>query len=212
MYARHSVDPKLCEEARESIANAYADLRAKADERTLPVTARCLESLIRLASAHAKVRLSKVVDWRDCRSALRFLSYALYGDAKFDNHLDEGDPVLKPQVSNGNQQVSENVKKRTKVQEDSLDVSQLNHSAKYHFDANLSTRRHILVVESFTRLASIYATQGKVHISELMRLTNSYLSQDDGAFQQIEIERSLLKLQSENRLMYDETNREVHFL
>ena len=34
-------------------ASAYAELRAKADERTLPVTARCLESIIRLSTALA---------------------------------------------------------------------------------------------------------------------------------------------------------------
>ena len=65
---------------RESIAHAYADLRAKADDRTLPVTARCLESLIRLSTAHAKLRLSNVVDDRDCVKALEIMSFALYGD------------------------------------------------------------------------------------------------------------------------------------
>merc|ERR1711934_116412 len=54
-FARHNVDPKLSEESRESIANAYADLRSKSDDRTLPVTARCLESLIRIATAHSKL-------------------------------------------------------------------------------------------------------------------------------------------------------------
>lgn len=40
-FARHNVDPKLGEESRESIANAYADLRSKCDDRTLPVTTPC---------------------------------------------------------------------------------------------------------------------------------------------------------------------------
>jgi len=40
-FARHNVDPKLSEESRESIANAYADLRSKSDDRTLPVTTHC---------------------------------------------------------------------------------------------------------------------------------------------------------------------------
>merc|ERR1712072_234270 len=40
-FARHHVEPTLSDDARDSIANAYADLRAKADDRTLPVTARC---------------------------------------------------------------------------------------------------------------------------------------------------------------------------
>jgi DNA replication licensing factor MCM3 len=84
-FARHHVEPSLSDEARESIANAYADLRAKADDRTLPVTARCLESLIRIATAHAKVRLSPLVDSRDCHAALKFLSFALYGDVQLED-------------------------------------------------------------------------------------------------------------------------------
>lgn len=36
-FARHQVVATLSEEACQSIANAYADLRTKADERTLPV-------------------------------------------------------------------------------------------------------------------------------------------------------------------------------
>ena len=37
IFARHNIEPNLGEEARESIASAYADLRNKADDRTLPV-------------------------------------------------------------------------------------------------------------------------------------------------------------------------------
>jgi DNA replicative helicase MCM subunit Mcm2 (Cdc46/Mcm family) len=51
----------------------------------LQVTARCLESLIRIATAHAKVRLSPLVDSRDCHAALKFLSFALYGDVQLED-------------------------------------------------------------------------------------------------------------------------------
>ena len=57
--------PVLTEEARECIAGRYAEMRSRQDERTLPVTARSLETIIRLASAHAKVRkVSLFVDTR----------------------------------------------------------------------------------------------------------------------------------------------------
>lgn len=49
--------PRLSEEAGANIAKFYAQLRSKeVDNKTLPVTARTLETLIRLSSAHAKVR------------------------------------------------------------------------------------------------------------------------------------------------------------
>ena len=41
-FARHLTTPVLNESACQSIASAYADLRAKADERTLPVSIQCL--------------------------------------------------------------------------------------------------------------------------------------------------------------------------
>lgn len=55
-FAKTRMKPVLSEEARECIAGRYAEMRSRQDERTLPVTARSLETIIRLASAHAKVR------------------------------------------------------------------------------------------------------------------------------------------------------------
>jgi len=48
------------------------------------VTARCLESLIRLSTATAKVRLSDHVTVKDCMTAFNLLSFALYGDADYE--------------------------------------------------------------------------------------------------------------------------------
>ena len=58
--------PSLTEEACEMIGEEYAKLRSQDFEnaetaRTQPVTARALETLIRLSTAHAKARLSKVI-------------------------------------------------------------------------------------------------------------------------------------------------------
>ena len=77
-YAKRKVKPELTEEAREFIANAYAEMRSKQDDKTLPVTARSLETIIRLSSAHAKCRLSQLVEVRDCEEAMEILSFALY--------------------------------------------------------------------------------------------------------------------------------------
>jgi DNA replication licensing factor MCM3 len=60
-FAKTRMKPKLTESAREYIASRYAEMRSRQDERTLPVTARSLETVIRLASAHAKVRISPLL-------------------------------------------------------------------------------------------------------------------------------------------------------
>jgi len=78
-YAKTRVQPVLSEEAREAIANKYAEMRSRQDERTLPVTARSLETIIRLASAHAKARLSPIVNAEtDVANAMEILAFALY--------------------------------------------------------------------------------------------------------------------------------------
>ena len=43
------------------INSSYANLRSKDDQKTLPITVRTLETMIRLATAHAKCRLSSEV-------------------------------------------------------------------------------------------------------------------------------------------------------
>jgi len=78
-FAKTRTRPKLTEGARECIAGRYAEMRSRQDERTLPVTARSLETIIRMASAHAKARLSNIVEADpDVTTALDILSFALY--------------------------------------------------------------------------------------------------------------------------------------
>ncbi|MFW5938977.1 MAG: LAGLIDADG family homing endonuclease, partial [Halolamina sp.] len=66
-YAKRNVYPTMTDEAKDAIEEFYVDLRAKgADEDApVPVTARKLEALVRLAEASARVRLSDTVDEQD---------------------------------------------------------------------------------------------------------------------------------------------------
>jgi DNA replication licensing factor MCM3 len=96
-FAKTRMKPELTEGAREFIANRYAEMRCRQDERTLPVTARTLETVIRLASAHAKARLSDTVQAEpDCEVAMDILSFALYhehGKASSLEEMEEPTPV-----------------------------------------------------------------------------------------------------------------------
>uniref|UniRef100_A0A182Q5V4 DNA replication licensing factor MCM3 n=1 Tax=Anopheles farauti TaxID=69004 RepID=A0A182Q5V4_9DIPT len=75
--------PKLTEEACEMISNEYSRLRSQdlmdSDvARTQPVTARTLETLIRLSTAHAKARMSRVVAEQDAQAAIELIQFAYF--------------------------------------------------------------------------------------------------------------------------------------
>merc|ERR1719318_1858416 len=74
--------PVLTEEASEMLADEYANLRANDFEngvaRTQPVTPRALETLIRLSTAHAKARLSKLIEEEDAELAIQLVQFAYF--------------------------------------------------------------------------------------------------------------------------------------
>ncbi|KAF3451178.1 hypothetical protein FNV43_RR07270 [Rhamnella rubrinervis] len=81
-YAKHRIQPVLTDEASEQIAMAYAELRNSSSSAktggTLPITARTLETIIRLSTAHAKLKLSRKVEKPDVEAALKVLNFAIY--------------------------------------------------------------------------------------------------------------------------------------
>lgn len=81
-YAKQRIQPVLTKGATEWIVNVYSNLRNDElrgnQRRTSPLTARTLETLIRLATAHAKARLSSTVDESDAEAAEEILRFALF--------------------------------------------------------------------------------------------------------------------------------------
>ena len=68
----------------KGISAAYVSMRSKQNQKNLPVTARSLETLIRLSSANAKARLSPSVDDEDVETAVELMNFVLFheiGDA-----------------------------------------------------------------------------------------------------------------------------------
>lgn len=81
-YAKSRIKPILSKDASQYIVSAYSSLRNDDMEsnmrRTSPMTARTLETLIRLATAHAKARLSNEVTVEDAKQAYAVLRFALF--------------------------------------------------------------------------------------------------------------------------------------
>jgi len=85
-YVKHRPwQPSLTPEAESYIAEHYSSWRgSKAEEmrhrQTLPVTARTLETMIRLSTAHAKMRMSRTVEENDAATAIKILRYSIEAD------------------------------------------------------------------------------------------------------------------------------------
>ena len=78
-YAKRDCFPAMTDEARAAIREFYVDLRAKgADEDApVPVTARKLEALVRLAEASARVRLADEVTAADAERVIEIVRSCL---------------------------------------------------------------------------------------------------------------------------------------
>ncbi|KAK3944801.1 hypothetical protein QBC46DRAFT_445673 [Diplogelasinospora grovesii] len=87
-YAKTRIKPVLTQEASDRIADIYVGLRNDDMEsnqrKTSPMTVRTLETLIRLATAHAKARLSNRVEERDAAAAEAILRFALFKEVVED--------------------------------------------------------------------------------------------------------------------------------
>ncbi len=96
-YAKSTCTPVLSKRAVDVIVSAYTEFRQKKEQaeleassssngsstaKTFPVTPRTLETLIRLATAHAKARLSPTVDKKDAILAQELIQFCLYQEVK----------------------------------------------------------------------------------------------------------------------------------
>eukprot|EP00116_Pleurobrachia_bachei_P006744 sb/3467006/ len=90
IHVAKNLTPVLTREASETISNEYAKLRTTDNlvstnhhptgnkSKTLPITARALETLIRLSTAHAKARMSKIVEKKDAEAAVELVNFAYF--------------------------------------------------------------------------------------------------------------------------------------
>ena len=87
-YAKMRCLPVLSKGAADHIVATYSALRNDELEgnqrKTAPMTARTLETLIRLATAHAKSRISQRVEVKDAEAAEAILRFALFKEVDED--------------------------------------------------------------------------------------------------------------------------------
>ncbi|KAM5256721.1 DNA replication licensing factor MCM3 isoform 3-T3 [Ctenodactylus gundi] len=120
------IKPVLTQESAAYIAEEYSRLRSQDSmssdtARTSPVTARALETLIRLATAHAKARMSKTVDLQDAEEAVELVQYAYFKKVlekekkRKKRSEDESESEDEEEKSQGDQEQQEQQQKRRKT-------------------------------------------------------------------------------------------------
>ncbi|KAL9051774.1 MAG: hypothetical protein Q9162_005826 [Coniocarpon cinnabarinum] len=85
-YARNNIQPQITDAASKELVSSYVEMRKlgediRAAERRITATTRQLESMIRLAEAHAKMRLSLEVTREDVKEAVRLIRSAVKASA-----------------------------------------------------------------------------------------------------------------------------------
>lgn len=81
-YAKDNVHPVISEASKAELVRAYVAMRrmgddARAADKRITATTRQLELMIRLAEAHARMRLSALVDLVDVKEAVRLIRSAI---------------------------------------------------------------------------------------------------------------------------------------
>ncbi|PIN71274.1 AAA family ATPase [Candidatus Pacearchaeota archaeon CG09_land_8_20_14_0_10_30_9] len=94
-YARQRIKPKLTDEAVNKMKEFYVGLRNRPmiegqEMKSIPISARQLNSLIRMAEATAKLRMSEKVEEEDAKIAIDLLKYYLM-QVGFDEETGEID-------------------------------------------------------------------------------------------------------------------------
>lgn len=79
-YAKQKLKPVLTDEAVEEIKSFYVKLRnmqTSGETKSIPISARQLQGLVRLSEAHAKSRLSQTVEISDAKVAIGLTNFYL---------------------------------------------------------------------------------------------------------------------------------------
>jgi len=76
-YVRQNVFSKLTDSAIEELKKYYLQMRSSGGSKAVPITARQLEGLVRLAEAHARLRLSDVITRTDAKRAVDLVHHCL---------------------------------------------------------------------------------------------------------------------------------------
>lgn len=121
-YVKSVNNPELNGECTDYAAQLYSVIRQKAaysdqNKISCPVTVRTLETMIRLATAHAKLRLAKTVTTSDIDIAVKLIHLSIFNE----NMDEEDEPAPKAPAAPVQPKKAASTKKRVKFGEGEAD-------------------------------------------------------------------------------------------
>uniref|UniRef100_A0A6Q2ZCQ1 DNA replication licensing factor MCM3 n=1 Tax=Esox lucius TaxID=8010 RepID=A0A6Q2ZCQ1_ESOLU len=202
--------PILTQEASDHIAEEYAKLRSheqvnSESARTMPVTARALETMIRLATAHAKARMSKTTDLADTEAAMELVQFAY-----FKKVTEQSDRTRAGKENmDGTDAGAESDPYDFEHEEQSKTRAYAHSLCGVEVLLNLLPWENTLVLKLFkAALMKAFQTMRSqsVAVTELLTLINkTTLSQEDQeGFDEQEVEKLLGRMQDDNQVMMSE--------
>ncbi|XP_067273228.1 MCM3 minichromosome maintenance deficient 3 (S. cerevisiae), like [Pseudorasbora parva] len=225
------VKPVLTQEASDYIAEEYSRLRShdqvnSESARTMPVTARALETMIRLSTAHAKARMSKTIDLGDAEAALELMQFAYFKKILEKDKKRKVPEDSEMDVSQSQETESQrNLRKRSRIsKDDDVEMTQEGEdSDPYDFTEDENTQpsqknKPVSQRSSQRKKVDISQDRLKVFKAALLKafkvtrsqsvavpdlLTHMNKGQDE-EFDQNEIELLLERMQDDNQVMVSE--------
>jgi len=96
IHVARNIKPTLSQKAADMISEWGADLRDQEEQatetaKTAPITARTLETMIRLSTAHAKARMSKNIEKQDAEAAINMVEFAYFHKVEQRKKKTKGD-------------------------------------------------------------------------------------------------------------------------
>lgn len=153
-YARARASPRLSEEAAELLRNNYVSIREQMrskqigdedpEEKTVPITVRQLEAIVRLSEAIAKMSLSAVVTEVHVTEALRIFKVATLDSAR-QGAVSAPEGALRDEVRLEVQRVEDALKRRLAIGSQASERRLVDHFLDESF-SEFAVRQAILIM------------------------------------------------------------------
>ncbi|KAI7897335.1 MCM2/3/5 family-domain-containing protein [Mucor mucedo] len=216
-YVKNIVKPVLTKRATDRIINEYTSLRNQKEDdpnrkKTAPITARTLETLIRLSASHAKSRLSATIEDKDAKAAAEVLRFAMFQevlrvkktkrrkvDAESEADSDEEEEEEQVEAEANEDDAMEEAESSNAVpaaaepaEDNAMDVDE---------DMEISPRRLVIFKEILGRYFAHNPDATEITFESVLQEVNRDLSGDE-AFSVTETETALVEMSNENKIMY----------